>query len=320
MMDKKRIVITIGLMIGVLLGMQFAGASFLDNFMDVWESITGLATTGTSVANVTIASITPIIPNAAVEPPATQTITEESYVNVSFAFNATDADGASDLNNRSAYGWINRTGQTTRSNYSCNAVSNVNTTTNRYNCTVQLWYFDGDGAWSINVSINDSGGSRVENVVSTFTVSPTKGIEMNANDSSGGVSWTSINLGSTNVISPNAVIVNNTANVNLTVINITGYNLHGADTPAQFIYAANFSVNSTVGCDGNVLANNTKVRVSRNTGNSGNLSISPGNLSAGGGAQGTLYFCLEALEGPGGSLTPQRFRTANGFPWSVDVG
>jgi len=318
-MDKKRQdILVICLMIGILLSINFVGAGFLDDLMDVWDGITGLVTTGTSVANVTIASITPTIPNAAVESPAAQTITEESYVNVSFAFNATDADGAGDLNNRSAQGWINRTGQTTRNNYSCATVTQVNTTTIRYNCTVQLWYFDGDGDWSVNVSINDSGGSRVENVVRTFTVNPTKGIKMNANDSSGGISWANINLGNTNVISGNAIVINNTANANLTVINLTGYNLHGADTPAQFIYAANFSTNYTAGCEGNVLANNTKTRISRNT---GNLSISPGNLSAGSGtAQGNLYFCLEAIEGSGGSLSVQRYRTAIGFPWSVDLG
>ena len=189
-----------------------------------------------------------------------------------------------------------------------------------------MWYFDSNGDWSINVSINDSGGSYVENVAKTFTVNPTKGIKMNANDSRGGVSWANVNLGATNALSSNAVIINNTANANLTSINLTSYNLHGATTATQFIFAGNFSVNSTAGCEGNSFANSTAgnsgngtvTRVSQNT---GNLSISPGNLSAGGGAaQGNLYFCLERIEGPGASLSVQRYRTAIGFPWSVGVG
>ena len=310
--DKKEVSgIAIILFIVFLLGLQLINTNLSQEVSDFWRDVTGFVVTGSSTANVTIASIAPVISNDDVEAPPAQTITEESYVNVSFMFNATDADGAGDLNNRSAYGWINRTGQATRSNFSCAVVSVVNSTTLRYNCTVQLWYFDGDGIWSINATINDSGGSRAERVSRTFTVNPTKGTEVAPT----GITWASINLGNTNVLSGDDPIrVNNTANVNLTVINVTGYNLHGVTTPAQFIYAANFSVNINDACEGQALANNTRTTAT-------NAAASPGNLSVGSGtAQEDLYFCLENIEGPGGSLSVQTYRTVSGFPWDITVG
>ena len=114
-------------------------------------------------------------------------------------FNATDADGASDFNSTSASGYINKSGEiSSRYNLSCSS-ENINTTTNRYNCTVDIWYFDGDGDWTVNVSVKDNSSNYVQNTSQVFTVNPTKAMVINTN----GLRWTSINLGSTNNLAAN---------------------------------------------------------------------------------------------------------------------
>src|SRR3989338_9536442 len=88
---RKRNIVVIGVII--ILGLQFVSADLVDDFKNIWESITGFATSATSTASVAVASVAPTILRDHVEPPAAQTITEDSYINVTFYFNATDADG-----------------------------------------------------------------------------------------------------------------------------------------------------------------------------------------------------------------------------------
>ena len=294
----------------VLLAPGFINSEFFNDFKDIWDSITGLVVLDTTNASVAVASIAPVIAFNDVEPPATQTITENSYINVSFVFNATDADGAGTLNNASATGYFNRTGQLNVSaNYTCRVLSNVNTTTNRYNCTVPLWWFAENGTWTVNVTINDTSGSFAQQTGRTFTVAETKGMQMDPQ----ALTWTGINLGNQNKTATGNITINNTANVNLGNVNVTGYNLHGRTTPAQFIYAANLSVNTANACEGNALANATQVRVTGATINAGNHTPDSGV------AQEELVFCLEAIEGPGGSLSVQNYDTSTSIDWDIRV-
>ena len=163
------------------------------------------------------------------------------------------------------------------------------------------------------MSINDSSGNYVEQVLNTFTVNPTKGMKMSPT----AISWASINLGATNALSgDDPITVNNSGNINISVINVTGYNLHGVTTPAQFIYAANFSAQVIDSCNGpKPLVNGTKVVMNNATAAPGNHT-GIGNLTA----REDLYFCLEAIEGSGGSLTVQTYDTSTSHAWSIDVG
>jgi len=273
-----------------------------------FPKITGLIISGNSTANVSVSSVTPVI--TSIRLPAAQTITEDSYVGVTFFFNATDADGASDLNSTSARGFINKSGETSRYNFSCSS-ENINTTTNRYNCTVDLWYFDSDGDWTVNVSVKDNSSNYASNTSQVFTVNPTKAMVINTN----GLRWTSINLGSTNNLAANNLTVNNTGNVNITQGNVTvrAYNLHGLTTASQFIYAANFSVNTDNACEGQLLANNTYTNVTSSILTRGNHSINNGTSG-----QEQLAFCLEAIDNVG--LSVQTYQTVGGYPWEAVVG
>jgi len=286
-------------------------AYYADKNVNIDQSIldiTGLIITGNSTANVSVASIAPVINS--IRLPAAQTITENSYINVTFFFNATDADGASDLNSTSARGFINRSGETSRYNFSCSS-ENINTTTNRYNCTVDLWYFDGDGDWTVNVSVKDNSSNYVQNTSQVFTVNPTKAMVINTN----GLRWTDINLGTTNNLAANNITVNNTGNVNITRGNVTvrAYNLHGLTTASQFIYAANFSVNINNACEGQLLANVTYTNVTSSILTRGNHSINDGTSG-----QEQLAFCLENIDNVG--LSVQTYQTVSGYPWETIVG
>src|SRR3989344_4174268 len=270
--------------------------------------ITGLIISGNSTANVSVSSVTPVI--TSIRLPATQTITENSYINVSFFFNATDADGASDFNSTSAIGSIDKSGDTSRYNFSCSS-ENINTTTNRYNCTVDLWYFDSSGDWTVNVSVKDNSSTYASNTSQVFTVNPTKAVVINTN----GLTWTSINLGSINNLATNNITANNTGNVNVTRGNVTvrAYNLHGLTTASQFIYAANFSVNTVNACEGQLLANVTYTNVTDAILTRGNHSLNNGTSG-----QQQLAFCLEAIDDKG--LAVQAYQTVSGYPWELIIG
>ena len=47
-------------------------------------------------------------------------------------------------------------GEDSRTNLSCSLVSDINTTTANYSCTIGIWYWDGAGIWNVNTSILDS--------------------------------------------------------------------------------------------------------------------------------------------------------------------
>ena len=270
--------------------------------------ITGLIISGNSTANVSVSSVTPVI--TSIRLPATQTITENSYINVSFFFNATDADGASDFNSTSARVYINKSAETSRYNFSCSS-ENINTTTNRYNCTVDLWYFDSSGDWTVNVSVKDNSSNYASNTSQVFTVNPTKAVVINTN----GLTWTNINLGSINNLATNNITANNTGNVNVTRGNVTvrAYNLHGLTTASQFIGADNFSVKTTNACEGQLLANVTYTNVTDAILTRGNHSLNNGTSG-----QQQLAFCLETINPIG--LSVQTYQTVTNYPWEVIVG
>jgi len=311
-MDRKKeanSILIISIVLFILIAPQFINSELFDDFKDAFNSIAGFVVLDTTNASVNIASVTPVIANGDVVVPATQTISENGFINVSFQFNATDADGAGDLDNVSASGYINRTTETVSYNLTCQDIGNVNTTTNRYNCTVELWWFAGNGDWTVNVSINDSDGNYVENVVNVFSVAATKGMQMDPQ----AMSWTSINLGDTNKLASDNLTINNTANVDLSNINVTAYNLHGRDTTTQFIYAGNFSGNDANACEGEAFSNNTQVQITGVSANHGNHTPDDGT------AQEEVVFCLEAIEGAGGSLSVQNYDTSNSIDWDIRV-
>ncbi|MBI2110318.1 hypothetical protein HYT51_00880, partial [Candidatus Woesearchaeota archaeon] len=261
-----------------------------------------------------------------------QTPTEAGVTTFTFTFNATDTDGASDLNDATANGRINITLNSTtiqRYNTTCNSLQSVGNT-EEYQCRIDLWYFDTPGSWTINASIKD-GTSYAENSSTTFTVNPLTAMVM----SPANLTWpATITLTSTNTTSNNdPLIINNTGNKDITPTNIkiTAVNLRGEATTTQFLLAANFTVSylnsSVTNAECQFLNTTNGIRPVNNSA----TSISTANISAGNNSLGqiaggelpgreNLYFCLTEVTA---GLSQQSYSTTGGaafiYPWTIAV-
>ncbi|GAJ20229.1 unnamed protein product, partial [marine sediment metagenome] len=69
-----------------------------------------------------------------------------------FNFTATDTDGYDNINVSTAQARFQRVDETTRLNLSCVNWSQSGDNVN-FTCTINMWYFDGYGDWTINVTI-----------------------------------------------------------------------------------------------------------------------------------------------------------------------
>jgi len=194
-------------------------------------------------------------------------------------FNATDLNGATDLNDSTMNLIINRTGNTARANTSC-SMSAVNSSTRRYNCTVNIWYFDEAGTWTINASIKDNSVNFVNDTTQSATLGTIDNIVLvNASIAFSGSPGTT-----NNAASPNPETINNTGNVNYQNVSLTGISFaNGTNT----LSVGNVSVNITnSGGLGQVLVNNTAINIT------GGSTLPRGNNSV-----RDLYFWLNIPTG-----------------------
>jgi len=310
MKSKKREMLISVIILGILLltlPVVFAG------FSDTWNKITGWLTSGQTTVSITVGNQVPVVNYVSLIIP--QSVSAGTVAYISFTFNATDADGASNLNNSAARVSFNLTGETTRTNTSCSYLAGSGNT-RQYNCKIGVWYWDGVGNWTINASIRDINNAHAENSSTTFELQETTAMVMSPT----ALTWPSISLTDTNKTSENdPVVINNTANKAITNghLNVTAINLQGATITSDFIYANNFTVDINTGgscsgdacleCDGTVMANNTAKAVSGAT-------IPKGNNSAGDG-QESLYFCLNGMLQ---TISAQTYSTALG-QWTIAV-
>ena len=274
-------------------------------FSDFWNKITGWATSGTTTVSISVGNNDPVVDF--VSTIAAQDVTESGTASIPFWFTATDIDGVANLDDSSAQARFQRAGETTRQNLSCAWVSDIDTDTANYSCTVDIWYWDAAGSWTINATIEDINNAKGENSSTTFTLNPTTAMAMSPT----ALAWPSINLTSTNVLSNNdPIIINNTANKDIAAdhVNVTAIDLPGETTGSEYIYAGNFTSKITDACEGTVMVNNTAIGVS-------GAIITAGNNSAGDG-QESLYFCLEDV--PSG-ISSQTYSTAGSESWTIAV-
>ncbi len=256
-------------------------------------------------SSVTIQNTAPEITNISDIP--AQSITEAGISYVEFFVLASDVDEVGDLNDASLNATFTRTGEETRFNSSCSWVSDINTTTANYTCTIGIWYWDGAGTWDVNATILDLSSAQSAPYGETFTLQETTAMVMSPT----ALTWPSINLTSTNVLSDSdPIIINNTANKDIAdgYVNVTAIDLQGQETTTDFIYAGNFTVNINDACEGTIMANNTAIAVSGAT-------ITAGNNSKGDG-QEDLYFCLEEV--PSG-ISSQTYSTTGLGSWIISV-
>lgn len=283
------------------------------------EKLTGRATSVTSVANVTVGNTAPTILNVSavankdpVEAGANK-ITFETYVN--------DVDGSGNIQAVMAEF---QEGNIRRVNRSCYNIGDFNSTSRRFQCTVDLYWFDSNTAWTVNATVYDAAtatGSGT-NTSTSFTFNSLKAFVMGVSSgSSTGLTWPTVSLRDTNTASNNdPLLLNNTGNANISAsnINVTGYNLIGETTNTQYLPVVNMSVHFTTGssveCTGGIaLTNATATIVTSANMTKGNYTVNDGTTG-----QEQLYFCLKNVLSST-STAQQSYSTAGGSAWTVTI-
>jgi len=323
-MVKKRVVYLVVISLFLLLIIaSFVSAGFWDWLKN--PRITGkAATSGQTNVSISVAGMTAVtilVFNSTLTG-ANMNPTEYGSNFIFFNVTVTDADGASDINVSSVRASFNKTGETTRSNSTCSYKSGEDTTNSKnFTCSIEMWYWDAPGSWTINVTANDLGNmTYINNVTTVLAYGQLQSIVMAPNS----LSWESVSIGATNQTSNNdPTTINNTGNYDVTSgnVQVQGINLYGAT--GDFINVGNFSSDIATGgaacsgaacteCLGSVLANGTYQGIT------GSI-LSAGNLSEGGGvAQEQLYYCLRLA--PLG-IPSQAYSTnnTNGAAWTVKI-
>jgi len=220
--------------------------------------------------------ITYVSPISAVDP------TEATYKSVTFYITAYDEDGVADLNDSSFRAEFNNSNEPRRSG-SCTLVNDIDTKSANYSCTVNMWYWDKSGVWTINASGTDNYGAYAENFSTTFTYNQLKAIVIYPET----IYWKNVIMNSKNQTADNSTIINNTGNYNATgKIAINAINLIKDN---YFIDVKNFTVDidsGTNSCDGIILENNTDKTITQSVLDRGNLS-EPGTNSI-----EELFYCI----------------------------
>ncbi|MBU2612127.1 MAG: hypothetical protein KKB62_00210 [Nanoarchaeota archaeon] len=275
-------------------------------FSDFWGRITGEASSGSTSLNITIGNSAPTIPYVQVI--TAKNPTEDSTTTITFNFTVTDSDGSSNINTSSGKAYFQKSVETTRSNLSCANYPAVGNSIN-FSCTIDMWYYDGNGAWTINVTASDINGADAENSSTTFTYNILTAMKMSPTS----LSWTSVNLQDNDTGSNNdPVVINNTGNAESLGVNTTAYNLQGETTTTEYIYANNFTIGiSSEGCSGTAMSNATAIAISSATLPNGNHSVNDGSTG-----QEQIYFCIKGVPP---TISSQSYSSAAYGSWSVGV-
>jgi hypothetical protein len=299
----KRGLYIIGIIFIVLL-IGLVSAGLIDS---IRNALTGQATNqptnvsvnvvGTTAVNITTDNSTL---TGGVTPIESTSTSSEIYVTIC------DPDGVNDIDDTSVEARYQKSGDTTRENTSCVLIGDLNTYCANFSCTIETWYFDGSGTWTINVSATDLGNqTTIYNTDKTFTMNLLKAMTIQPDQ----INWTSISPGDTDEKADNdPTTINNTGNYNGT-INITGLNLYGETITTEVFGVDNFTSGIADDCDtsGVFLSNNTQVLITGSVANRG-------NLSAGGGAgQEELYYCIPDVP----TLSSQEYSTSNLGSWTI---
>ena len=287
----------------LLFSTSIVSAGILD-----WFDFTGRATTGTHNISIELENINPAIEGVSTIPP--QSITEDGSSAITFNFQASDADGVTNLNDTTAIASFQRAGEITRTT-SCSLIEDIDGTTANYTCTIDIWYFDGAGSWTINVTITDVNDASTEDLGSSFTLGETTAMTFapNALSFSGATS-----PATTDTLADQNALINNTGNDEIISggLTVTAINLVGETDDSKIIYGGNFTVHTAAACSvGTTMANGTAIGVTGATLPKGNHSLNDGSTG-----QEQLFYCLEAMNT---DLTEQDYTTSTGGPWSISI-
>lgn len=249
-----------------------------------------LAATGNFPVSLTVSNSVPVIEG--VNSSVSFTPSTGTNGTAQFYFNASDGNGASDLNDTSAQVFI-EFGDENATSSPCTVDSSGNLA--QYRCNVSIpYYYNASSSWTINVSVRDNSGALAFNDTETFTINTLKAISL----AESSLSFSGA-AGANNVAaSQNPQRISNNGNFDFPELNLTGYEIANVTT----ILSKNFTVNVTSsGGPGQLVINATPI------------TISNANMSHGRNANETMYLYLDI---PSGTPDAQYDSVAN---WIVDV-
>jgi len=322
-MNKKRDVVNlkIFLIIMLFITIPLVSANFLDlpslkikelrsGNLNIRDWITGKATTATTEINITIGNTAPTISN--VSSPGSPSVSAGTYTWINFSFVAIDLDGASNLNNATASGRYNiSTDNDYRFNSSCKPVGSIGASQTNFSCSIQIWYFDTNGGWTINASIKDNAGAYAENISSSFTLGLTTAMNMTPS----ALTWPAVGPTSTNTLANQNITIWDIANKNITAdnVNVTAFSLQGETTTSDYLNASNFTVSVRNACDsGNVMISNKNKNITSSNITIGNVTGSVASANT----REELFFCLEDVTA---GISQQSYSTTGSGSWTVEV-
>jgi len=290
----------------VILIISLVSAGFSD-----W--ITGKATSQPTNVTVSVAGrdqcqVTYVSPISPVNP------VELSSTTVTFNVHVYDKNGMNDINKSAVFAnfTYSLNGNKYRATVSnCSWINNIPPRTANFSCSIDMWYWDSNGQWDINVRGNDIGNKTpCYNTTTNFQYNQLKALVIYPTT----LTWDTLVPEATNQTSNNdPTLVNNTGNYNGSV-SITGINLLGETDTSEAIFAENFTVGLTTGagypeCGASAtqLINGTLVSIA-------NSNSNPGNLSEGSGAgQSNYYYCIPEVP----LVSSQVYSTLNGGSWII---
>jgi hypothetical protein len=295
----------------ILLASPFVFAGF----SEWWNTFTGKATSQSTTLSVAVGNTAPKIENVTLQTPSSGTAPiEAAGLNITYYFNATDADGVANLNDSAAsLNLSNTTAGYGQSGYngSCTLLGDLNSTAAQYACNVTLQYYFVPGIYNVNATIKDINGAVGNNISNvSFTLGTLNAFVL----SPAALSWSSVSTSSVNVSSDNdPVTLNNTGNGNAFRVNLTPYDLRGVTTTTEYIYATNFSVdNRTDGCT--LTWTNNLTNASNSSLGNTTLNRYDGVTTATG--QEEIYYCLKSVNP---TLSAQTFDTSGSASWVVRI-
>ncbi|MBI3623581.1 hypothetical protein HY212_05905 [Candidatus Pacearchaeota archaeon] len=304
---KRGLSMILGFVIVVSM-ISFVSASFFSNLFKP----SGQASFGSQDVSVTVAGTNaPTIdqPSAAI---ANQNPTEGTTTAVAFQVVVTDLDGVANINDASLIARVSR-GATTRT-ATCINPTNVDSDTRSYDCTVNMQYYDDNGAWDFYGEIKDqetNTGTRTVVPYLTYNLLTSMQVPL----SPATLGWPSLSPGASNVLSNNdPTNVVNTGNYNGNVF-LQAYYLQGQTTSSEIIPVNVFSVDSATGgappseCDVGV----TAVQLGPADGNTVDTGISSNKGNPSG---ANVYYCITSVPLVSSQIYSTSTRGA-GFSWRI---
>lgn len=295
-MIKKEAYLFVGL-IFLMLIIPLSSAGIFD---DLYNKITGKATSDETALTITVGNTAPNI--IGIESIGAQTPAIGANLTVEFIYEVHDPDGNDDIDNSTARMNFSKTGSPTVTNASCVVINATNASHMYYNCQGQMTYFSSQGTWTVNVMINDSASPPNEDVDATtsFTYNSLNAMSINVTS----LTWPTLGIASTNSEANEEEYVSNLGNEPQWT-SVTAKHLLGYTDASRILYADHFQVDDvSVACtSGTALVNasSTNITVA--------AAVTPSD-----GAFGIRYFCLAQIFS---NVTDQDYNTTAYGTWTI---